>query len=107
MQKISLWCLHGVGEVMLSLTLGFQDPGAVQRHRKVPSKLVLAEMSRRIAFKITRVGQLVGQMASERLGEFFGIVVVSHQHSWGTRLPVSLEAMGLEVDPRSSAGSAQ
>ena len=38
---------------------------------------VLAETVKKTAFKITRVGQLVGQMASERLGVEFGIVDLS------------------------------
>ena len=47
--------------------------------KKVPGASfdVLAETVKKTAFKITRVGQLVGQMASERLGVEFGIVDLS------------------------------
>lgn len=38
---------------------------------------VVAETVKKTAFKITRIGQLVGQMASERLGVEFGIVDLS------------------------------
>ena len=38
---------------------------------------LVAETVKKTAFKITRIGQLVGQMASERLGVEFGIVDLS------------------------------
>ena len=37
----------------------------------------MAELIKRTAFKITRMGQLVGNLASERLGVPFGIVDLS------------------------------
>ena len=39
--------------------------------------MLVAETVKKTAFKITRIGQLVGQMASERLGVEFGIVDLS------------------------------
>ena len=49
--------------------------------------------------RTTRVGQLVGQMASERLGvEFSGIADLSlRQHQQLVSVARVLEAMGLEV----------
>ena len=60
---------------------------------------VLAETVKKTAFKITRVGQLVGQMASERLGVEFGIVDLSlaPTPAVGDSVARVLEAMGLEV----------
>ena len=79
---------------MLSSTLGFLDlVSSNGPSKKVPGASfdVLAETVKKTAFKITRVGQLVGQMASERLGVEFGIVdLFSRQHQLlGIRLPVS------------------
>ena len=68
---------------------------------KVPGESfdVLAETVKKTAFKITRVGQLVGQMASERLGVEFGIVDLSlaPTPAVGDSVARVLEAMGLEV----------
>ena len=51
------------------------------------------------AFKITRIGQLVGQMASERLGVKFGIVDLSlaPTPAVGDSVARVLEEMGLET----------
>ena len=71
---------HGVGEADVVINVGVSGPGVVQRAvEKVPGESfdVLAETVKKTAFKITRVGQLVGQMASERLGVEFGIVDLS------------------------------
>ena len=56
---------------------------------KVPGESfdVLAETVKKTAFKITRVGQLVGQMASERLGVEFGIVDLSLAPTPGPETP--------------------
>ena len=68
------------------MNVGVSGPGVVQRAiEKVPGASfdVLAETVKKTAFKITRVGQLVGQMASERLVEF-ELCLSSHQHQqWG------------------------
>ena len=81
---------------------GVSGPGVVQRAvEKVPGESfdVLAETVKKTAFKITRVGQLVGQMASERLGVEFGIVDLSlaPTPAVGDSVARVLEAMGLEV----------
>lgn len=72
----------------------------------VPSKKVrgesfdiLAETIKKTAFKITRIGQLVGQMASERLNVEFGIVDLSlaPTPAIGDSVARVLEEMGLET----------
>lgn len=93
---------HGVGEADVVINVGVSGPGVVQRAiEKVPGASfdVLAETVKKTAFKITRVGQLVGQMASERLGVEFGIVDLSlaPTPAVGDSVARVLEAMGLEV----------
>ena len=60
---------------------------------------VVAETVKKTAFKITRIGQLVGQMASERLGVEFGIVDLSlaPTPAVGDSVARVLEEMGLET----------
>lgn len=68
---------HGVGEADVVINVGVSGPGVVKRAlEKVRGESfdVVAETVKKTAFKITRIGQLVGQMASERLGVKFGIV---------------------------------
>jgi len=62
---------HGVGEADVIINVGVSGPGVVKRAlEKVRGQSfdVVAETVKKTAFKITRIGQLVGQMASERLG---------------------------------------
>ena len=71
---------HGVGEADVIINVGVSGPGVVKRAlEKVRGQSfdVVAETVKKTAFKITRIGQLVGQMASERLGVDFGIVDLS------------------------------
>ncbi len=68
---------HGVGEADVVINVGVSGPGVVKRAlEKVRGESfdVVAETVKKTAFKITRIGQLVGNMASERLGVKFGIV---------------------------------
>ena len=93
---------HGVCEVDVVMNVGVAGPGVVLRAvEKVPGESfdVLAETVKKTAFKITRVGQLVGQMASERLGGEVGIVDLSlaPTPAVGDSVARVLEAMGLEV----------
>ena len=88
--------------VEVVINVGVSGPGVVQRAiEKVPGESfdILAETVKKTAFKITRVGQLVGQMASERLGVEFGIVDLSlaPTPAVGDSVARVLEAMGLEV----------
>ena len=92
---------HGVGEAEVVINVGVSGPGVVKRAlEKVrgASFDVIAETVKKTAFKITRIGQLVGQMASERLGVKFGIVDLSlaPTPAVGDSVARVLEEMGLE-----------
>lgn len=71
---------HGVGEPECEVNVGVSGPGVVYEALKSckgqPLDIV-AETIKRTAFRITRVGQLVAQEASARLGVPFGIVDLS------------------------------
>ena len=93
---------HGVGEADVVINVGVSGPGVVKRAlEKVHGESfdVVAETVKKTAFKITRIGQLVGQMASERLGVKFGIVDLSlaPTPAVGDSVAYILEEMGLEV----------
>jgi len=93
---------HGVGEADAVLNVGVSGPGVVKRAlEKVRGESfdVLAETIKQTAFKITRIGQLVGQLASERLGVSFGIVDLSlaPTPAVGDSVARVLEEMGLET----------
>lgn len=71
---------HGVSEDDAIINVGVSGPGVVkyaleQIHGE--SFEVLCETIKKTAFKITRVGQLVAQEASKRLGVPFGIIDLS------------------------------
>ena len=92
---------HGVGEAEVVINVGVSGPGVVKRAlEKVrgASFDLVAETVKKTAFKITRIGQLVGQMASERLGVKFGIVDLSlaPTPAVGDSVARVLEEMGLE-----------
>ena len=92
---------HGVGEAEVVINVGVSGPGVVKRAlEKVrgASFDVVAETVKKTAVKITRIGQLVGQMASERLGVKFGIVDLSlaPTPAVGDSVARVLEEMGLE-----------
>ena len=93
---------HGVGEADVVINVGVSGPGVVKRAlEKVRGESfdVVAETVKKTAFKITRIGQLVGQMASERLGVKFGIVDLSlaPTPAVGDSVARVLEEMGLET----------
>ncbi len=71
----------GVGEGETVLNVGVSGPGAVRsalaRLGPEADLVSVAETIKRTAFKITRVGELVGREAARRLGTVFGIVDVS------------------------------
>ena len=92
---------HGVGEADCVVSVGISGPGVVKKAlEKVKSEPfdVLAETVKKTAFKITRMGQLVGQVASERLNVPFGIVDLSlaPTPAIGDSVGRILEEMGLE-----------
>lgn len=93
---------HGVGEADCVINVGVSGPGVVKRAlEKVKGESfdVVAETIKKTAFKITRMGQLVGKEASERLGVQFGIVDLSlaPTPAIGDSVAHILEEMGLEV----------
>ena len=68
---------HGVSEADAIINVGVSGPGVVKyalESIRGASFEVLCETIKRTAFKITRVGQLVAQEASRRLGVPFGII---------------------------------
>ena len=71
---------HGVGENDCVVNVGVSGPGVVEealKHVKGENLTVVAETIKKVAYKITRVGQLVAQEASKRLGANFGIIDLS------------------------------
>ncbi len=92
---------HGVGEPECVINVGVSGPGvvsgALEACKGQPFDVV-AETIKRTAFKITRVGQLVAQEASKRLGVPFGIVDLSlaPTPAIGDSVADILESMGLD-----------
>ena len=71
----------GVGEAETVLNVGVSGPGvvrsALERLGPEANLLSVAETIKRTAFKVTRMGELIGREAARRLGTSFGIVDVS------------------------------
>lgn len=92
---------HGPGEGEAVLSVGVSGPGVIkaacEQYRGAPLD-VLADGIKKTAFKITRMGQLVGQEAARRLGVPFGILDLSlaPTPSVGDSVARILEEMGLE-----------
>ncbi|MEY4762103.1 MAG: hypothetical protein RLZZ200_1959 [Pseudomonadota bacterium] len=92
---------HGIGEPDCVINVGVSGPGVVLRAvEKEPDADLgqLASVIKRTAFKITRMGELVGRAASEKLGVPFGIVDLSlaPTPARGDSVARILEAMGLD-----------
>ena len=92
---------HGVGEPERVINVGVSGPGVVSRaldEAKGKDFEFLCETIKRTAFKITRVGQLVAQEASRRLGVPFGIIDLSlaPTPAVGDSVGEVLEKIGLE-----------
>ena len=93
---------HGVGEADSVVSVGVSGPGvvyhALQKCKGQPFDVV-AETIKKTAFQITRMGQLVAQEASRRLGVPFGIVDLSlaPTPAIGDSVARILEEMGLEA----------
>lgn len=71
---------HGISEPDCVINVGVSGPGVVRAAvAKHPDYSIneIAELIKKTAFKVTRMGQLVGTLASERLGVPFGIVDLS------------------------------
>lgn len=92
---------HGISEADAVINVGVSGPGVV-KHALLGVRgkdfETLCETVKKTAFKVTRVGQLVAQAASERLGIPFGIVDLSlaPTPSVGDSVAEILEEMGLE-----------
>ncbi|MDA8213097.1 MAG: PFL family protein [Clostridia bacterium] len=92
---------HGVGEPECVINMGVSGPGVVRnavQQVKGQDFGALAEIIKKTAFKITRMGELVGREASRRLGVPFGIVDLSlaPTPAVGDSVADILEGMGLE-----------
>ncbi len=93
---------HGVGEPDCVINVGVSGPGVVRAAlAKMPKDAPLSEVAdliKRTAFKITRMGQLVGSEASEKLGVPFGIIDLSlaPTPAVGDSVAHILEEIGLE-----------
>ena len=94
---------HGPGEPDCVINVGVSGPGVVRAAlaREEAQGLDLsgvADLIKRTAFKITRMGQLVAQRASQRLGVQFGIVDLSlaPTPAVGDSVAHILEEIGLE-----------
>lgn len=94
---------HGVGEADCVINVGVSGPGVVRAVLAKADKNLpmdkIADLIKRTAFKITRMGQLVGTVASEKLGVPFGIVDLSlaPTPAIGDSVAYILEEMGLET----------
>ena len=93
---------HGTGEGECVINVGVSGPGVVAHALKECRGLsfdTVAETIKRTAFKITRMGQLVANEASKRLGVPFGIVDLSlaPTPARGDSVAEILEEMGLET----------
>lgn len=100
---------HGIGEAQAVLNVGVSGPGvvnhAVRRLLANPPESGLqlssiADVIKRMAFKITRAGELVGRVVAARLGApvQFGVIDLSlaPTPAEGDSVAEILEAMGLE-----------
>ncbi len=96
---------HGIGEPECVINVGVSGPGVVHAALleldKPGARLDLTEVAETIkktAFKITRMGEMVGRKVSERLGVEFGILDLSLAPTpeIGDSVAAILEAMGLE-----------
>jgi len=93
---------HGVGEADCVINVGVSGPGvvraAIKSLPKDASIAVVADTIKKTAFKVTRMGQLVGQEASKMLGVDFGIVDLSlaPTPAVGDSVAHILEEIGLE-----------
>lgn len=92
---------HGVTEADAIINVGVSGPGVVKvalEKARGQNFEVLCETIKKTAFKITRVGQLVAQEASRRLGVPFGIIDLSlaPTPAVGDSVAEILEEIGLE-----------
>lgn len=93
---------HGVGEADCVINVGVSGPGVVRAAiKKAPKSASISEIAdiiKKTAFKITRMGQLIGTEASKLLNVPFGIVDLSlaPTPAVGDSVAHILEEIGLE-----------
>lgn len=92
---------HGISEPDTVINVGVSGPGVVKtalEKVKGESMDVVAETIKKTAFKVTRMGQLVGTLAAEKLGVQFGIVDLSlaPTAAAGDSVAEVLEEIGVE-----------
>ena len=92
---------HGIGEPETVINVGVSGPGVVQSAIRRAGDCSIGEVAdviKKTAFKITRMGQLVGALASQRLGVPFGIIDLSlaPTPAVGDSVGEVLEKIGLE-----------
>lgn len=92
---------HGIGEPECVINVGVSGPGVVNaaiRELENPNLTEISETIKKTAFKITRMGEMVGREVSRRLGVEFGILDLSlaPTPAIGDSVAAILEAMGLE-----------
>jgi uncharacterized protein (UPF0210 family) len=99
--------MHGVGEPEVVVNVGVSGPGvvlaALERQRRLEPRMdftSIAETVKRMAFKITRAGELIGREVVARLGPpaRFGVVDLSlaPTPAKGDSVANIIEAMGIE-----------
>ncbi len=92
---------HGVGEPDCVINVGVSGPGVVNaavRALEDPSLGDISECIKKTAFKITRMGEMVGKEVARRLNAQFGVLDLSlaPTPAVGDSVASILEAMGLE-----------
>jgi len=92
---------HGAGEPECVINIGVSGPGVVRaavKEAKGKDLGEIAELIKKVGFKITRMGELVGREISRRLNVEFGILDMSlaPTPAIGDSVAEILEAMGIE-----------
>jgi uncharacterized protein (UPF0210 family) len=93
---------HGIGEPEAVINVGVSGPGVVNHAvRHAPADLPLDEMAeliKKLSFKLARAGELIGREAARRLGIRFGIIDLSlaPTPAPGDSVGEILEALGFE-----------
>lgn len=93
---------HGVGEPEAVINVGVSGPGVVNhavRHAPAGAPLdEMAELIKKLSFKLARAGELVGREAARRMGLRFGIIDLSLAPTPvpGDSVAEIIEALGFE-----------
>ncbi|MDW7732216.1 MAG: PFL family protein [Methanolobus sp.] len=92
---------HGIGEPECTINVGVSGPGVVNsavRALEDPSLGDISECIKKTAFKITRMGEVIGKEVAKRLDAKFGVLDLSlaPTPAIGDSVAAILEAMGLE-----------